>query len=362
MAYSCVSFKGVKTSGARRGAGKGVTLKELADILGLSSTTISLVLNRSKVAQSIPKATKERILEAVRTYNYRPNFLARSLRCQKTYSVGVLVPELSDGYASQVLAGIEQRLLEAGYLCLVATHHHRPDLIEERPMLFYERCVEGIIAVDTPLMEQPPVRTVAVSGHKPLPGVVNIELDHDEAARLALLHLKQLGHEEIAVFKGQSFSSDTEVRWQSIRRAAASMGVEIPEERVSQLEGESPLPDTGYYATLKLLERRARFTALFCFNDISAFGAVRALSSAGLRVPDDVSVVGFDDIWEASYHVPALTTIRQPLVEMGRLAADVMLKHVSAAAGNGQPEVIRVQPQLIVRESTARAAQGRSRG
>ncbi len=335
------------------GAARNITLKELAGILGLSATTISLVLNRSHAARSIPKATKDRILEAVRKYNYRPNFLARSLRSQRTFSIGVLVPELSDGYSAQVLAGIEQRLLEARYLCLVATHHHRPDLVEERPMLLYERCVEGIIAVDTPLEQQPPVPVVAVSGHRTLPGVVNIELDHDEAARLALEHLKRLGHREIAIIKGQSFSSDTEVRWQAIQRAARGMGLVIPEERVSQLEGDSPLPDTGCLATRTLLDRRAHFTALFSFNDISAFGAIRALREAGFRVPEDVSVIGFDDIWEASYHVPALTTIQQPLEEMGRIAAEVMLQRIAAGAEQGMPDIIRVHPRLVVRESTA---------
>jgi len=143
----------------RSSAARTITLKELSRILGLSATTISLVLNRAEGSRAISKATKDRILEAVRKYNYRPNFLARSLRSQRTFSIGVLVPELSDGYSAQVIAGIEQRLLEAGYLCLVATHHHRPDLLEERPLLLYERCVDGIIAVDTPLEEQPPVES-----------------------------------------------------------------------------------------------------------------------------------------------------------------------------------------------------------
>jgi len=341
--------------GERDSNAKVITLKELTRILDLSPTTISLVLNRARGAKSIPKETKDRIFEAVRKYNYRPNFLARSLRVRRTFSVGVLVPELSDGYSAQVLAGIEQRLLDAGYLCLVTTHHHRPELLEDRPLLLYERCVDGIIAVDTPVRGQPPTPVVSVSGHHRVPGVLNIELDHGQAARLALEHLLRLGHREIAVIQGQAFSSDTEVRWESIQKTAAELGVEIPPERVVQLEGDSPLPDTGYEAAKRLLARGASFTALFSFNDISAFGAIRALREAGLRVPEDVSVVGFDDIWEASYHIPPLTTIRQPLEEMGRLAASMLLERIQGPRNGEDGGVVLVQPELVVRASTAPA-------
>ncbi len=332
---------------------KPITLKELAKAIGLSPTTISLVLNRAPGAASIPKETKQRIFEAVRRHNYRPDFLARSLRSQRTYSVGVLVPELSDGYSAQVLAGIEQQLLEAGFLYLVTSHHHIPRLLEDRPLLLYERCVEGIIAVDTPLAEQPPVPVVSVSGHERMPGVVNIELDHDESARLALTCLRSLGHQQIAVIKGQSFSSDTGPRWEAIQRAAARLGIRIPPERVVQLEGDSPLPVTGYQAARELMARRVAFTALFSFNDISAFGAIRAFREAGIAVPGDVSVVGFDDIWAASYHVPALTTIRQPLQEMGSLAADVLLRRIRPDNGQEFPPVLEVKPELVVRDTTA---------
>ena len=176
---------------------------------------------------------------------------------------------------------------------------------------------------------------MAVSGHKPLPGVVNIELDHDEAARLALGHLKQLGHRSIAVIKGQSFSSDTEVRWQAIQRAAAALGLEIPGGLVAQLEGDSPLPDTGYRAARQLLVRGLPFTALFSFNDISAFGAILAFREAGMRVPEDVSVVGFDDIWESTYHIPALTTIRIPRSRQGTSTSRAWRRKLRAYPADG---------------------------
>lgn len=341
-------------------SGRPVSLKELAAHVGLSPSTVSLVLNQSPGSEAIPQETQRRILEAARKFNYRPNFLARSLRSMRTYAVGVMVPELSEGYSALVLSGIEDRLMEEGYMCLAASHRHARRQVDLLPKLFYERCVDGLIAVDTPYSLRVPLPVVSVSGHLTEPGVSNIVLNHDRAAELGLTHLHSLGHRRIAVIKGQSFSSDTEVRWQSIATAARRMGCPIPPELVVQLEGDSPSPETGYTATRKLLERGARFTAIFAFNDVSAFGAIRALRESGLEVPGDVSVLGFDDIWGAAFHLPALTTIRQPLRRMGQLAAETLLRRVRLGQDADCPAVIQVEPELVVRESTGPAPKTRS--
>jgi DNA-binding LacI/PurR family transcriptional regulator len=330
-----------------------VSLKSLAAHLGLSPTTLSLVLNDSPLANTIPQETKDRILLAAREFNYRPNFIARSLRSARTYTLGVLAPEISSGYAAEVLAGVEEHLLKEGYFYFVASHHHRQELLKRYTQLLMERCVEGLIAVDTPHLADPASPTVCVSGHDNTPGVTNITLDHERAAVLGLGHLIELGHRRIATIKGQDFSSDTEVRWAAICDVAKRMEIPIEPELTSQLEGDSPSPETGYLATKRLLERLEPFTALFTFNDVSAIGAIRALREAGLGVPEDVSVVGFDDIPAAAYNHPALTTIKQPLREMGRLAAEHLLKRISNGAQAEFPEEVMVEPELIVRQSTA---------
>src|SRR5882672_2151110 len=286
-----------------------VSLKQLAEHLGLSPTTLSLVLNEAPLANTIPQETKDRILVAAREFNYRPNFIARSLRSARTFTLGVLAPEISGGYASEVLGGIEEHLLKEGYFYFVASHHHRQELLKRYAQLLVERRVEGLIAVDTPHFARPASPTVCVSGHENTPGVTNITLDHERAAVLGLGHLIELGHRRIAAIKGQEFSSDTQARWTAICEVAKRMGVPIAPELTSQLEGDSPSPETGYLATKRLLERREPFTALFTFNDISAIGAIRALREASLDVPGDVSVIGFDDIPAAAYNYPALTTI-----------------------------------------------------
>jgi LacI family transcriptional regulator len=228
-------------------------------------------------------------------------------------------------------------------------------LIDEYPRLLQQRAVEGLIAVDTVCQKGVPIPVVAVSGHRELEGVTNIVLDHPRAANLALEHLVNLGHRKIAFIKGQEFSSDTEVRWQSVQGAAKNLALEIDERLVAQLEGESPSPILGYQVTSKLLATGEPFTALFAFNDISAIGAIRALREAGRRVPEDVSVVGFDDIQSAAFQNPALTTVRQPLRQMGILAAETVLLRINAPAKSSTyPKNILVEPELIVRETTAR--------
>jgi DNA-binding LacI/PurR family transcriptional regulator len=331
-----------------------VSLKFLAEHLGLSPATVSLVINRSPSAKSIPHRTQERIREAARELNYRPNFMARSLRAQRSFTIGVVVPEISEGYAALVLSGIEDHLLEEGYFYFVVSHRHRADLIEEYPRLLQQRAVEGLIAVDTVCQKGVPIPVVAVSGHREVEGVTNIVLNHARAARLAMEHLAQLGHRKIAFIKGQEFSSDTEIRWEAERAAAKELGLEIDERLVGQLDGESPSPEVGYGVTRKMLAAGEAFTALFAFNDISAIGAIRALREAGRRVPEDVSVVGFDDIQSAAFQNPGLTTVRQPLREMGVIAAETLLRRINAPAKTPYPKAITVEPELIVRQSTAK--------
>jgi LacI family transcriptional regulator len=331
-----------------------VTLRFLADELGLSPASVSLVLNRAPAAKAIPPATQERIRAAAAAFDYRPNTIAKSLRHRRTLTVGVMVPEISEGYAALVMSGIEDALLQAGYLYFVASHRHRDDLLEEYPRLMLDRSVDGLIGVDTPIRSALPVPVVTVSGHDDVDGVTNIVLDHEQAAAKAIEHLHALGHRRIAYIKGQRFSSDTTVRWRTIREAARAHRLPIDKALVGQLDGDSPLPDLGFAVTRTLLAARPRFTALFAFNDISALGAIRAIREAGLRVPEDVSVVGFDDIPSAAYQNPGLTTVRQPLYEMGQRAAFTLVGRLEAPTAR-VPRTISLEPSLVVRGTTAPA-------
>src|SRR4051812_18244939 len=175
----------------------GVSLKELAKHLKLSTTTLSLVLNDAPSAVSIPRETKDRIFAAAKELDYRPNYLARSLRFQRTHTCGVIVPELSDGYSAMVLNGVESVLSGEGYFYLTASHLHREDRLSGLTRMLAERQVEGLIAVDTPIRSKPDLPTVTVSGHDEIDGVANVVLNHERAADLGIGHLYDLGHRSI---------------------------------------------------------------------------------------------------------------------------------------------------------------------
>jgi DNA-binding LacI/PurR family transcriptional regulator len=328
-----------------------VTLKMVAQQVGLTPGTVSAVLNDAPSAHSIPQSTKNRIHAAAKALDYRPNFFARSLRNKRTYMIGVIAEEIGDSYGSLVISGIEEYLRERDYFFLTVVHRHNPELLNRYSQLLMQRGVEGFITVDMKLTGALLLPTVAVPGHQNFPGVTNIVLDHRQAARSALNHLLQLGHKDIAFMKGQSFSSDSEDRWQAICQVAEDLKIKIRPELTVQIDIDDPTPQLGYPFAKQLLERKLPFTALFAYNDISALGAMRAFQEAGLRVPQDISVIGFDDIQGAAFSNPGLTTVRQPLADMGRLAAQTLLSRIEGATDC--PAEIPIEPELVVRQSTA---------
>ena len=330
-----------------------ITLKAVAQHIGLTPGTVSAVLNDSPSARSIPQETKNRIHAAAKELNYRPNFFARTLRNKRTYTIGVIAEEIGDSYSSPIISGIEQYLRQREYFFLTVVHRHDPVLLSRYSQLLSERGVEGIITVDTTVNEAPALPTVAVAGHKKLKGVTNITLDHERAAVLALNHLKSLSHERVAFMKGNPLSADAKDRWDAICRVAGEIGMKIDPELTVQIDTDDPTPMLGYPFTKQLLARNKPFTALFAYNDMSAIGAIRALREEGLRVPQDVSVIGFDDIPGAAFYTPSLTTVQQPLHRMGDVAAQVLLERIEGK--KEYPSDIAIEPELIVRESTAKA-------
>jgi len=331
--------------------GQPISLRTLGEYLDLSPATISLVLNNAPGVRSIPQETRDRVIAAAAKFDYRPSFFARSLRKRQTLTVGVLVPELSDNYAMQVLSGVEEHLIEEGYFYLTASHRRKPDLIEEYPRLFLDRSVEGFIFIDTALEKSVGILpAVAVAGHRKIEGVTNVVLDQKRAAELALRHLYQLGHRKIAFMRGGSHSSDADDRWSCLMAVARDLKLTIPPELTVQLQLRVSTPELGFEPANELIQRGGDFTAIVCYNDIAAIGAIRALMNHGLQVPGDVSIVGFDDIESAAFHNPSLTTIRQPLHQMGGSAARILLQRIRGQATF--PDFVPIHPELIIREST----------
>ncbi len=326
-----------------------VSLKQLAAHLGLNPATVSVVLN-DVPGRSIPQATRDRIKAAAKEMNYQPSLLARSLRNRRTLTIGILVPELGDGYHTQVMSGIGDQLIKAGYFYFTAHHRHKQNLVEDYTRMLIGRGAQGIIAIDTQLQHSIPVPVVAVAGHRLIKGVTNVSLDHMRAAELTLNHLYSLGHREIAFMHGQTFSSDSDERWKGLVAVAEKLGLNIKPELVVSLDRDMSSPELGYPVVQQLLAAKQHFTALVAFNDISAMGAIRALQDFNLSIPGDVSVIGFDNIPAAAYTLPRLTTISQPLVEIGRIATQTLLNRIHGTAHSR--EDVTVEPELVVREST----------
>lgn len=330
-----------------------VSLKQLAAHLGLDPATVSVVLN-DVPGRSIPQKTRDRIKAAAKELNYQPNLLARSLRSRQSKTIGILVPELGDGYHTQVMSGIGDYLIQSGYFYFTAHHRHKPELIAEYTRMFIGRGAQGIIAVDTLFDHPVPIPVVAVAGHRRINGITNIVLDHMKAAELTLSHLHSLGHRKIAFMRGQPFSSDSDARWKGLLAIAGKLGLSICAELVVTLDRDISSPELGYPAVQTLLASGKPFTALVAFNDISAIGAIRALQDANLRVPADISVIGFDDIKAAGFTLPRLTTIHQPLDDFGRIAGEHLIAGIQGNTTLRQE--IAVQPRLVVRESTGPAS------
>jgi DNA-binding LacI/PurR family transcriptional regulator len=336
-----------------KGAKGHVTLKMVAERVGLTKGTCSAVLNKSAAAQSVPQHTQERIQAAARELNYRPSFYARNLGIKRTYMIGVVTQEFGDFYGSPIISGIERYLRQQNFFFLAVAHRHNPQLLETYSHLLVDRGIEGFITVDTVVDHPLPLPTVAIAGHRRIENVTNLVLDHRKGAWLALEHLVYLGHKEIAFMKGAAISPDSEDRWKAVREAAAEFGIEMPSDLVIQLQTVDSTPQLGYPFAKELLARGRHFTALFAYNDVSALGAIRAFQESGLRVPADISVIGFDDISIAVHNNPSLTTIRQPLQKMGEMAAQTLLKRIEDHE-HCEAE-IAVEPELVVRGSTGPA-------
>lgn len=336
---------------------KKITLKELAEHLGLSRTTVSVVLNDSPLARTIAVKTRERIIKAAKELRYKPNYFARYLNERRSYLIGVLSPDLAEGYDAGVLSGIEEYLLHSEYSFFVASHQWSEERVKRTSQLFMERGVEGVILINTEHgsdIDLPMVRIGGRGAHGPCS---RVSIDNEIGVREAINHLYELGHRRLAVVKGHKDSADTETRWRAVLHSAKALGLEIKPRLVAQLERLGSQQQSGIVegerCAKALLSSGERFTAVVAFNDVSAMGVMKKLRECGKSIPVDVSVIGFDDVPAAQMTWPALTTLRQPLRQMGETAAKVLIQSITEVEPNYQRIVLK--PELVVRESTARA-------
>jgi len=340
-----------------------VTIRDVAGKSGFSVTTVSMVLNQGTAANRISPRTQSHIWKVARRLGYRPNLFARSLRSQRSHTIGVVVFDITDAYCTQILRGIETRLRPSGYFPISADLQN--DKSQFRPCVdsLLGRRVEGFIAVANPVYLE--TSLLADFAKRDIPAVVigrelssgpvsSIVVDNESGTRQAMQYLFELGHTRIAFIKGPKILVDSVQRWRGIEASARDAGLKIDRNLIVEIQGQNSSYAEGCQLTEELLRRNSNFTALVAFDDLTACAAIRSLTKAGRHVPDDVSVIGFDDIPGSAFYNPPLTTVQQQLEMQGSLGAEIIEELIRATVEKraAQARYRKVSPKLIIREST----------
>lgn len=345
------SPRGGKRARAKRGDGP-VTLEAVALAAGVSPSTVSRILNDTAVVSELKKKAVE---DAIAELGFVPNPVARGLAGGRTLSIGVVTQAIDSPFYGAALRGIEDELDPLGYRALFVSGHWNAAAESRCIEVLRSRRVDGIIVLTGRLTDQA-LKTCAksvpivVTGRSlKAAGLISLNFDNFEGGRLATQHLIDLGHRGIAFISGDPDHPDAVERLRGYRAALEAAGLTYDPHLVIPGEFHEV---SGLLAVDRLLESRQRFTAIFAANDQMAVGAVLGLHRRSLRVPEDVSVVGFDDLPSSLFSIPPLSTIHQPAYELGRLAASAM---VQLLAGDKSTEMLPA-PRLIARESSRRLA------
>jgi DNA-binding LacI/PurR family transcriptional regulator len=356
----------------KRSNGKSqlITMRDVAAQSGFSSATVSIVLNNAPLARYIAPATKKRIEETAKKLGYRPNVMARFLRSKRSHSVGVLVFDITDPFCNLIMRGVENMLYQASYVAIFADAHNQRNRFERYLEMLLERHIEALVVIANWLfvdilvlgdLSKRNIPTVTIGWELPGDHISSVMVDNETGARLALEHLYQLGHRKIAFIRGPKMLIDSAPRWRGIQKFAQGAGLEIDSSLVLELPDSldpNSSHESGLLYTEQLLEQKKRFTALMAFDDLTALGAIRALTKAGVRVPEQCSVTGFDDVALSSLAVPSLTTVRQPMEAMGGLAVNIVMEGINASLEKREWKTAghKMHPELVIRDSTRAVA------
>ena len=341
-----------------------VTIRDVAKECRLSPTTVSMVLNHAPLASYIPEKTKKRITQAAEELGYQPNPFAQALRSRNSHTIGVMVPDIADPYCAQILRGIENSFSRSSYLPFLLDIQNNRSRFKKYLNVLLARRVEGLIILANSLSFETELLTALESrklpsvilGRKPEADVLSwVATDNEAGTEQALGHLYGLGHRKIAFVRGPKMIVDSHHQWAGICSFARAAGLELDQRLVTTLSDPFSSYEGGYECTKTLLALKLPFTALVAFDDMTAFGCIRALISAGLKVPQDCSVIGFDDIPAAAFYNPALTSVREHMETLASMGAEILMDAIRAHRKNMpvSPVHRKVKPELMVRESTA---------
>lgn len=335
---------------------KPARIQDVARKAGVSTATVSRALSNPNL---LTEKTRDAVFEAIRTTGYRANRAARNLRTQRAGAVLVLVPNLGNPFFSQILAGLSERFADTDYSVLIVDTARRPSTEKRLVDYFLDSRVDGMISLDGGLS----VADLSDLGQDNVANHIvfacewvhdadfpSVRSDNIKGARLVVQHLYSLGHHKIAHVTGPADNVLTHARRTGMLEERARLGLTMNEDWI--IRGDFSL-QSGKEAALKILAMKDRPTAVFCASDQVAFGLISVLNANGIRVPEDISVVGFDDIELTECYIPALTTIRQDRLGLGRRAAEQLLARLGPERALQQDEIQLIDVELVVRDSTA---------
>ncbi len=331
---------------------QNITINEVAERAGVSIQTVSRVINNRP---DVSPETRQRIQATINELGYQPFANARGLAAKRTYTLGLVTADFSDFWFSQVVTGAEKEAQEHGYCFMLGNSSCEPEDEPKFLRLLTQRRVEGVLFVRANCeqeynqlirLKEFGVHVVTTGHHLPETGLAMVDVDNVNGGCKATEYLIGLGHTQIAMITGPSDWKSVQDRTEGYLQALRIAGIPVDPELI--LEG-SWLHRNGYEKTKLLLERRKSFSAIFAHNDRIARGAIHALYEAGLKVPEDISVIGYDDIPEAEFSDPPLTTIRQPMAEIGKAATNFLIQMIELSTVI--PKTIMFDTTLIVRAS-----------
>lgn len=333
-----------------------ISIKDIARKAGVSHSTVSRALRGSPL---VNPRTAERIRRLAAQMGYVPNAAARSLVTTRTSIIGLVITTLADPFLAEIVRGVEEVALEAGYRLFLATSNADPERELAAVRALAESRVEGVIVASSrvgelylPHLEALGVPIVLINQQREAPFIYSVASDSYQGAVLAVSYLMNLGHTRIAYIAGPPMARSNRLRLTGYQKTLAAAG--IPPDPAWIVEGNGR-PEAGEWGIQRLLEAPLRPTAVFCYNDMTAIGALRAARAAGLRVPEDLSIIGFDDILFAAYTEPPLTTIAQPKYEMGRTAMSMLLRLLQ---GERVPPHLQLPCRLVERASCGPPPEG----
>lgn len=331
-----------------------VTIRDVAAAAGVSYQTVSRVLNDKP---DVADETRQRIKQVMQMLGYQPSAVARSLALKRTHTLGLITSDFSDWFFTQVIVGAEIAAHKSDYYLLLSSTEHNPNDEPKYLKLFSEREVDGMLFIRAnaqgnsqhivALSEQGvPVVTTAYDRLAQLDQVAVVVVDNVKGGFLATQRLVDVGRRRIGMITGPKEWEAAQDRMQGYRRMLEQSGIEFDP---SLIEHGDWSYESGYRAMRQLLARSAHFTALFAQNDRMAIGAMWALREAGRTIPDDVAIVGFDDIPAAAFSTPPLTTVRQPTIQVGQIAVELLIQMIENPTQE-RKEVL-LEPELIIRQT-----------